>query len=132
MLTGDELRRQHAALVSLLALLDREPRIVRLATRVRHAPTGTLQSAGFQPLAFEMVYPPTAVIEDGWVYFHGEDEIRALIASAHAGPDPRPANDDEGESLEYVFGFLKSHVALLQAAMELGRGVAYAEMNPAG
>lgn len=131
-LCGEELARQCARIESLLATLERDPGIVVRATRQAHAPTTTVHSEGFEPLVCEIVYGPDCRIEDGWVYFYTEDQVRTLLAAAVAATDPKPAHDDEGESLEYVFGFLKSHAALLREAAAGGLCVVYAEMNPPG
>ncbi|WP_156648687.1 hypothetical protein [Massilia sp. Leaf139] len=55
--------------------------------------------------------------------------MRALAAAARYDPNPMPEHDHDGESLEYVFHFLKSHAVMLQSAVERELGVAYAEMN---
>jgi hypothetical protein len=127
---GAALAQQRERVEALLTELARNPGLVIAATRQPHAPGGTLHAEGFEPLAYETVYGPECRIEDGWVYFYTEDQIRALLAAAICGPDPKPADDDEGESLQYVFGFLKSHAALLRTAAEAGLCVVYAEMNP--
>lgn len=116
-LSGDALRRQHEAIAALLAEVEHDPQFVLDATRTAHVPEG-------------VVHVPGVTIRDGWVYQHSREEVRALLASARGGADPKPAHDDEGESLEYLFGFLKAHAGLLQAAIERGCGLAYAEMNP--
>ncbi|MFN7966199.1 MAG: hypothetical protein U0V87_10985 [Acidobacteriota bacterium] len=121
-----------AALAEVKALLDsidNNPSIVVEATKVSYTPTITLHSAGFQPLQAEMVYPSDAVIKDGYVYLHTEDQVRKLLGEAVASQNPCPVGDDDGESLEYVFGFLKSHLRLLQMAAEEKLVVVYGELN---
>lgn len=130
-LTGTELERQADRIKTLLAEIDHDPQLVLDATRKRHEPSGIVSTNGFDALPFETIYPASAVIEDGWVYFHSKEQVRALIASAPSTSDPKPEFDDDGESLEYLFGFLKSHASLLRTASALGLAIAYAEMNPA-
>ena len=130
LLQSDALRRQHSILTALLAEIELNPWLVLDATKERYEPTGTLHAEGFQPLPYQLVYSSNAVVQGDWVYFHTEEEVRSLLTSARCGVDPVPPGDDDGESLEYVFGFLKSHEFLLRAAMEHGSAVAYAEMNP--
>ena len=57
------------------------------------------------------------------------DEFLAMLASAPCGPQACAEWDDDGESLESVFGMLKSHRALLGLAIERDAGVAFAEMS---
>ena len=130
LLQGATLLRQHGCVRTLLAEIERNPKLVLEATKEWHSPFGTLHAEGFQPLPYELVYPRDAEIRGDWVYFHTEDEVRSLLASAMCGADPKPPTDDDGESLEYVFGVLKSHESLLRVAAERGLAVAYAEMNP--
>lgn len=128
-LTGDALQRQHALLSSLLGVIDRDPQIVVEATKSPYRPTGTLEVAGFEPQPYVMVYSPDTTVKDGWVYHHTQEEVRALAASTRGSPEPKPEHDEDGTSLEYAFAFLKSHMALLQSAMDRNLGVVYAEMN---
>lgn len=130
-LAGAELAQQRSRIEALLDAISKNPRLVIEATREAYTPTTTVQCEGFEPLACEVVYSPDCRIEDGWVYYYSEEQVRAMLAAAICGPDPKPATDDEGESLEYLFGFLKSHAALLRTAAEAGLCVVYAEMNPA-
>ena len=130
-LTGNEIQRQAAGIDALLSEIDRNPQLVIEATKGRHETTGTVHLDGFQPLPHKIIYPENVTIKDDWVYYYSQEEVRALVASAPCMSDPKPETDDEGESLEYVFGFLKSHASLLRVASDSGLGVAYAEMNPA-
>lgn len=130
-LTGAELAQQRLRIEDLLDAISKNPQLVTEATREAYTPTTTVQCEGFEPLACEVVYSPDCRIEDGWVYYYSEDQVRAMLAAAICSPDPKPATDDEGESLEYLFGFLKSHAVLLRTAAEAGLCVVYAEMNPA-
>lgn len=129
LLAGEELRRQHELLGQLLAEIERSPSFVVEAMKERYAPTGVLHTEGFQPLPFERVYPADAVVRDGWIYLHTEAQILAMLASAPCGPQPCPEWDEDGESLESVFGLLKSHRALLGLAIERDAAVAFAEMS---
>lgn len=128
-LAGAALAEQHELLCRLIEAIETAPAFIVEATRERHDPGGFLHMAGFEPRPFEMVYPADAVIRDGWVYFHTEDQVRALLAAAPCGPDPCPPGDDDGESLQFVFALLKSHRALLRKAMDVGSAVAFAEMS---
>jgi len=127
-LTGDELRRQHALIAALQEEILRDPQCVLEATKVRHEPQEVPYADG-EPLPYELAYPSNCVVEDGWVYYYTKDDVRSLAASAPCGSDPKPPYDFEGESLEYLFGFLKSHASLLESAIGRGAAVAYAEMN---
>ncbi len=117
-LAGEELRQQHDLLGQLLAEIDRSVSFVVEATKERHAPTGELHMEGFHPLPFERVYPADAVVRDRWIYLHTEAQILAMLASAPCGPQACAEWDDDGESLESVFGVLKSNRALLGLAVE--------------
>ena len=128
-LLGAEIEQQHTCINDLLAQIDRDPQLVLEATKEPCAPQGTIHLNGFEPLPYQLVYSPGCTIKDGWVYFYSEERVRSLLVSAPCGSDPTPAGDDEGETLEYVFGFLKSHASLLQTASESQLAVAYAEMN---
>jgi hypothetical protein len=54
------------------------------------------------------------------------------LSQASAKDDPRPEWDEEGTSLEYVFGLLKSHLALLRAAESHDLAVVYGKPSEAG
>lgn len=129
LLAGEALREQHALLGELLAEIKRSPSFVVEAMKERHEPTGELHMEGFQPLPFEMVYPADAAVKDGWIYQYTEAQVLAMLDSAPCGPQPCPDRDDDGESLEFVFGVLKSHRALLGLAIERNAAVAFAEMS---
>lgn len=128
-LAGETLRSQHDLLCRLIEAIDAAPGFVVEATSEPHRVHGELHTPGFEPLPFEWVYPPDAVIRDGRVYFHTEASVRALLAAAPCGVDPCPPGDDDGESLQFVFGLLKSHRALLRRALDEGAAVAFAEMS---
>lgn len=129
LLAGDALRTQHALLAAMLSDIETSPGLVVEAMKERHEPTGFLQLQGFEPRPFERVYPADAVVKDGWIYLHSEEQVLAMLAAAPCGAQACAEHDDEGESLESVFGLLKSHRALLERALERGLGVAFAEMS---
>jgi hypothetical protein len=131
-LQGEALVQAMHQLQALLAEIDADPQIVREATKGRHQPSITLQAEGFQPLQAEIVYPEDAVIEHGWVYYYAADQVRRLLRDAATGKDPQPPGDDDGESLQYVFGMLKSHLALLREAHRQGLTAVYARPSEDG
>ena len=127
---------QHAAVqqaaLQIEALIDElagNPALVVEATKDLHQPTLTIHAEGFEPLPAEMVYPGDAIIKDGWVYNHTEEQVLHLLDQSCASQTPCPDGDDDGESLAFVFNFLKSHLAVLRHAAESGRFVVYGEMN---
>ena len=127
---------QHAAVqqaaLQIEALIDEmagNPALVVEATKDPYQPTLTIHAEGFEPLPAEMVYPSDAIIKDGWVYNHTEEHVKRLLDQSRASQTPCPDGDDDGESLAFVFNFLKSHLALLRFAAESGRCVVYGEMN---
>ena len=129
LLAADELRRQHELLGQLLAEIETSPNFVVEAMKERYQPFGELHLEGFQPQPFEMVYPDDAVVKDGWIYFHDEAQVLALLAAATVASQPVAERDDEGESLGFVFAVLKSHHALLGQALARDVAVAFAEMS---
>jgi hypothetical protein len=129
LLAGAALREQHALLGQLLAEIEHSPSFVVDAMKEPHAPTGVLHAEGFQPLPFEMVYPEDAVVDGAWIYLYSEAKVLAMLAAAPCGKEACAPGDDDGESLESVFGLLKSQHALLGRAIEQGQAVAFAEMS---
>ena len=129
LLVGEALRGQHALLGQLLAEIGHLPSFVVEAMKEPYAPTGVLHAEGFQPLPFERVYPDDAVVDGEWIYLYNEAKVRAMLASAPCGREACAAGDDDGESLESVFGLLKSQFALLGRAIDQGKAVAFAEMS---
>lgn len=129
LLVGEALRGQHALLGQLLAEIEHLPSFVVEAMKEPYAPTGVLHAEGFQPLPFERVYPDDAVVDGEWIYLYNEAKVRAMLASAPCGREACAAGDDDGESLESVFGLLKSQFALLGRAIDQGKAVAFAEMS---
>lgn len=127
---------QHAAvqqaalqIEALLGEMAGNPALVVEATKDPYQPTLTIHAEGFEPLPTEMVYPSDAIIRDGWVYNYSEEQVQRLLDQSYASQTPCPDGDDDGESLAFVFNFLKSHLALLRFAAEAGRCVVFGEMN---
>jgi hypothetical protein len=84
MLSGAEITLAAAQLCNLMSEIDGDPEIVREATRSRHHATTTVLAEGFAPLPVQMMYPGSAIIENGWVYHYARDEVR-WGQSRHAG-----------------------------------------------
>lgn len=114
---------------ALLQEIASNPGLVVEATKERYQPNMTLLVEGFQPQPAELIYPSEAVIKDGWVYNHTEEEVRSLLEQSFASQTPCPETDDDGESLLYVFNFLRSHLSLLRLAAQSGQVVVYGETN---
>lgn len=117
------------AIDSLIDSIDRHPELVLEATKAPYTPTITLLSKEFEPQPAVMVYPSGSVVKDGYVHAYTEAQVRELMSAATASEDPCPPYDDDGESLEYVFCFLKSHLRLLHLASATQRVVVYGELN---
>lgn len=73
------------------------------------------------------MYPPDVVVNGEWAYFVDEATVQQLFAASSASTLPCPGTDDDGESLLYVFNFLKSQLALLQYALRTSSIVVYGE-----
>lgn len=129
LLAGEALREQHALLGQLLAEIERSPSFVVEAMKEPYAPNGVLHSKEFQPMPFERMYPEDAVVDGESIYLYSEAKVLAMLVSAPCGKEACAAGDDDGESLESVFGLLKSQLALLGRAIEQGHAVAFAEMS---
>ena len=128
-LQNTELTRALEQVEALIDCIDKNPGVVLEATKVPHTPHVFIHSKEFKPLPAEIVYPSDAIIQDGYVIQYTKDQVRAMLGNATASDDPRPSNDDDGESLEYVFNFLKSHHRLLGLAVSLGLVVVYGELS---
>jgi len=128
-LTGESLRKSCETLESILRELEGNPGIVCRATGCSHKETTEIHSRGFKPLPATIVYPPTARIENGWVYFYTESEVVSLLRKAQVSHDPKPPRDDEGESLEFAFSLLKSHLSLLRNAVSSEMAVVFNRYN---
>jgi hypothetical protein len=127
---------QHQAIKQAIAQLEAliqeialNPALVVEALKEPYQPNLTLHAKGFEPLAAQLVYPDDAIIKDGWVYTYTEQQVRQLLDQSCASQTPCPEGDDDGESLLYVFNFLKSHLSLLQFAAQAGKVVVYRENN---
>jgi hypothetical protein len=46
--------------------------------------TPSFRRAGFAPLQAELVYPESAPVEDGWVYFYSTTDVLDRLARAVA------------------------------------------------
>lgn len=128
-LSGAEIDSAAESIAALLSIMQNDPGVVLEGTKCRYEPTTELYCDGFEPLPVEIVYPSTATIKDGYVYLYTQEEVRSLLIRASSSEAPRPVTDDDGESLEYVFGLLKSHFSLLRFAAESGLAVVYGELN---
>jgi hypothetical protein len=117
---------QIEALIDEIAL---NPALVVEATKEPYQPNITLHTKGFEPLPAQLVYPSDAIIKDGWVYNYTEEQVRRFLEQSCASQTPCPVDDDDGESLLYVFNFLKSHLSLLRLAAESGKVLVYGETN---
>jgi hypothetical protein len=129
LLEGNDIVSAANNIQDLLTCIENDPGIVLEATKVRHQTTSEIYADGFEPLGVKIVYPDSAIIKGGWVYFYDRDEVHSLLRRATSSSDPCPSYDDEGEGLEYVFGLLKSHLSLLRFATESGFIFVFAEMN---
>ena len=128
-LNGADVQRAISQIEALLAEIEASPRIVLEATKDAYSPATMVRAEGFEPLHAQLVYPDSATVEDGWVYFYTEAQVREKLSTALISDNPCPAHDDDGQSLEYVFGFLKSHLALLRHANQNDHSLVYAELN---
>lgn len=127
-LQGVDLAKALEHVEALLECIDKNPGVVLEATKTPHTPHVFLHSKEFAPLPAEMVYPSDAIIRDGYVIHYTEDQVRQKLRDATASENPQPSHDDDGESLEYVFNFLKSHRRLLKLAIESDLTVVYGEL----
>ena len=66
------------------------------------------------------------------MYYHSAEQVRQLLPNAATGKDPQAPGDDDGESLQYVFGMLKSQLALLREAHRLGLTAVYGRPSEDG
>lgn len=133
-LSGAEVTRAAAQIRNLLADIEARPQLVRKAIRFRHMATSDATSTYEEWVRFYTTSEAQsdATIEDDWVYTYSEDDVRAILARAAANTNPCPDGDDDGASLEYVFGLLKSHLALLQTAQARNLAVVYGKPSEAG
>lgn len=122
---------EHSAsqIEALINEVELNPDLVVEATKDLYQPTITLHTEGFEPLAAQLVYASDAIIKDGWVYNYTAEQVRRFLVQSSASQTPCPEDDDDGESLLYVFNFLKSHLSLLRFAAQSGQVVVYGETN---
>jgi hypothetical protein len=124
-----------AAADGLAALLDDiriRPAFVADALREvdRTGPGQVFLSASGEPLAdVEFVHTSDEDRRvDGWVYPYFDHEIPPLLDAAPAvaeGEIRSPQPDDEGETLGYLFAFLKSQLAMIRHARQTGQACVF-------
>ncbi len=125
----EAIRQSAAQIEALIDEIALNPALVVEATKEPYQPNITLHTKGFEPLPAQLVYPSDAIIKDGWVYNYTEEQVRCFLEQSCASQTPCPEDDDDGESLSYVFNFLKSHLSLLRLAAQSGKVVVYGETN---
>ncbi|MFZ6757937.1 hypothetical protein ACO0K9_12070 [Undibacterium sp. Ji50W] len=128
-LEGDDISRAADSIQALINAIEHDPGFVVEATKQAYRPTMQVQLDGFEPLELQVVHTGNPTIKDGWVYSYEKSEVLAYLQSAQSSEDPCPPYDDDGEGLEYAFGILKSHLALLRHAAESGFMFVFAELN---
>ncbi|MFN0073110.1 MAG: hypothetical protein ACKVVP_16625 [Chloroflexota bacterium] len=133
-LSGAEITRAATQIKKLLSDIEDNPQIARLGTRFRHLATenATLTMEDWVRYYSSSEAQSDATIENGWVYTYSADDVRSILSKASARDDPCPAWDEDGSSLEYVFGLLKSHLSLLLTAEKLDLAVVYGKPSEAG
>lgn len=129
LLSHEEIKDSSRQLEALIKEIELNPSLVVEAMKVPYQPSITLNTEGFEPLSAQIVYPSDTIIKDGWVYDYTEEKVRRIVDQSHASQMPCPEGDDDGESLLYVFNFLKSHLLLVHRAEQSGYCVVYGEMN---
>lgn len=125
----DAIKRSAFQIEALIDEIVLNPVLVVESTKEPYQPSITLHAKGFEPLPAQLVYPSDAIIKDGWVYNYTEEQVRRFLDQSCASQTPCPEGDDDGESLLYVFNFLKSHLSLLRFAAQSGEVVVYGETN---
>lgn len=132
-LSGAEIVRAAAQIGLLLQEIETNPQVVRLASRFQHLPSSEATSTIEDWVRYYSSgeAQSDATIEDGWVYTYSVDDVLRILRQSSAKVDPRPDWDEDGESLEYVFGLLKSHLSLLQTAQRLQLAVVYGKPSEA-
>ncbi len=128
-LERQEIQRSYQEITQLLARIAQQPSLVSEATKTPYTPYVTLQTEGFEPVAAEWVYPSQAVIQDGFFYEYPPEQVSKTLLKAQASSSPDLAHDPDGESLEYLFCFLKSHLWLLQQIDPNRQALFYGELN---
>lgn len=128
-LEGPELQFASEGLTQLLERIQQDPALVSEATKTPHTPYLTLQTEGFEPIAAELVYPTDALIRDGFYYEYPPEQVLRALLSAEVSNNPNLPHDPDGESLEYLFCLLKSHLWLLQVTDPSTHVLCYGELN---
>jgi len=133
-LCGAEVTRAASQVEGLLAEIESHPGLVRQALRFRHLATSGATSTHEEWVRFYSLAEAQtdATLEEGWVYTYSVDDVLSILNKASSNVDPRPEWDDEGASLEYVFGLLKSHLALLRTAERDDLAVVYGKPSEVG
>jgi len=128
-LDSNEIKAAIDSISNLLDQIDQNPALVSEATKIAYNPAVSLLSKEFEPIQAKLAYPSDAAIKEGFYYAHPPENVKELLHKATATEDPMPAEDPEGEGLEYVFGFLKSQLWLLQVADASKLMLLYGELN---
>ncbi len=128
-LQGPALEKAKQAITELLARIQQDPTWVSEATKTPYTPYLTLQTEGFEPLEAELVYPPDALIREGFFYEYPPEKVIQALHNAQVSTYPDLPHDPDGESLEYLFCLLKSHLWLLQAIDPSTHVLCYGELN---
>jgi len=133
-LAGAEITRAALQITNLLSDIEDNPQIARLGTRFRHVATADATSTMEDWVRHYSSgeAQSDATIEDGWVYTYSVDDVRSILSKAAARDDPCPPWDEDGRSLEYVFGVLKSHLALLRTAEKFDLAVVFGKPSEVG
>jgi len=128
-LEGQALEKAKQEITQLLERIQQEPVLVSEATKTPYTPYLTLQTEGFEPIAAELVYPSDALIREGFFYEYPPEQVRQALFKAQVSTYPDLPHDPDGESLEYLFCLLKSHLWLLQAIDPSTHVLCYGELN---
>jgi len=129
LLEGQALEKAKQAISELLARIQQNPALVSEATKTPYTPYLTLQTDGFEPLEAELVYPSDALILEGFFYGYPPEDVLQALHKALVSSHPDLPHDPDGESLEYLFCLLKSHLWLLQAINPSTHVLCYGELN---
>jgi hypothetical protein len=110
--------------------LSFSPSIAVEATKLKYQESMEISLNGFDKnIKAKVSQPKFKSIKNGWAYIYDEEEIRKLILAAPISVNPKPDFDDDGESIQYAFGVLKSHLFLLEQARSLGMGFLYIRVD---
>ena len=128
-LEGQAIEQARTDIACLLERIQQDPARVSEATKTSYMPYLTLHSAEFEPIEAEYVYPSDALIRDGFYYRYPPSQVLQALANAQVSSNPNLPHDPDGESLEYLFTFLKSHLWLLQNTDPAKEVLIYGELN---